>query len=163
MLENQIQWQGLIWQYENVSPILLAGSNPKYAVVDLDDYSWTKEAVKLVEDSGCILLGYLNIGLAEEWRNYWREEWYHNPPDWLGPKHSFWSGKYYVKFWFEEWIQIMEKEIERILNLGFSGIHFDNLDAYTFWVNAGVSNAMDLMVDFVIGRFLRVYSSRQIL
>jgi cysteinyl-tRNA synthetase len=99
-----------------------------------------------------IVIAYLNIGEAEDWRWYWK--WSKQnpkkkgiPSDW--PKYIVkldpdgWAGNYPVKFWSEDWKDLViygrkHKSSERdfssmldeVLKDGFDGIYLDWVEAY---------------------------------
>jgi cysteinyl-tRNA synthetase, unknown class len=81
-----------------------------------------------------LVIAYLSIGEAEEYRPYWRAEWKQNRPAWLLPENCRWPGNYLVKFWMNEWKQIMfagqESYLARIMAAGFDGVYLDRIDAY---------------------------------
>ncbi len=82
-----------------------------------------------------IVLAYLSIGEAEDFRPYWNTYWKKSPPPWLGKVNPDWEGNYKVRYWFPEWQQIILKQIEAILISGFDGIYLDIVDAWEYWGN----------------------------
>ncbi|UXD22849.1 hypothetical protein IPA_08890 [Ignicoccus pacificus DSM 13166] len=115
-----------------------------YSNVSLANYSFRY----VITDPSTNITGpnafaYLDIGHAEDWRDYWS---YLNKSLILGP--TQWPGEYYVKFWDPRWLNIMEKEIRGIAERGYGGVFFDNLDA-CLDLNNVTSNACTLMEDFV--------------
>lgn len=88
-----------------------------------------------------LVLAYVDIGQAEEWRTYFRNDW--RPPTRLRPgwpdlmvgeDPDGWSGNYPVAFWDTRWKGIVvngERSIlGEVLDLGFDGIYMDWVEAY---------------------------------
>ena len=48
-----------------------------------------------------IVLAYLSIGEAEDYRSYWQRDWSVSPPAWLGAENPDWPGNYAVNYWDE--------------------------------------------------------------
>jgi cysteinyl-tRNA synthetase len=81
-----------------------------------------------------IVLSYLSIGEAEDYRNYWNEEWYVEPPAWLRLENKDWKGNYEVLYWDKNWQNIIygtpNSYCQQILNEGFDGVFLDKVDAF---------------------------------
>ncbi|MCE4602010.1 MAG: endo alpha-1,4 polygalactosaminidase [Desulfurococcales archaeon] len=107
-------------------------------MVDPDKIQWHYWKVLVLEpdDSGggvvevglnwsSLLLAYLNVGYAEEWRSYWSNisgaPWVHGPTEY--------DGEYYIEYWRPEWHEIMKQMTTQYLDMGFEGIYLDNIDA----------------------------------
>jgi cysteinyl-tRNA synthetase len=103
-----------------------------------------------------IILCYMSIGQAEDYRFYWQPEWRGDPPAWLDDHDPDWSGDYWVRYWDPEWQAIIygspESYLDRILELGFDGVYLDRVDTYQYYEEReGRETAAQDMVDFVIG------------
>lgn len=81
-----------------------------------------------------LVIAYLSIGEAEEYRYYWRPEWKTSPPGWLFGENCRWPGNHLVRFWNDEWKNIVfrgaDSYLGRIAAAGFDGIYVDRIDAY---------------------------------
>lgn len=66
-----------------------------------------------------IVLAYMSIGEAEDYRFYWQNYWKPGNPQWLGPENPYWGGNYKVKFWDQEWQQIILNYTDRILTVDY--------------------------------------------
>jgi len=81
-----------------------------------------------------LVIAYLSIGEAEDYREYWQESWNDHPPEWLMEENRAWDGNYIVKYWDEEWQDIIlygENSVaNKILSLGFDGVYLDIVDGY---------------------------------
>lgn len=82
-----------------------------------------------------LVLAYIDIGQAEDYRTYWQPEWRIGNPDWitaLDP--DGWEGNYPVAFWRDEWQKIWLGSggyLERIVAAGFDGVYLDWVEAYS--------------------------------
>ncbi len=87
-----------------------------------------------------ILLAYIDIGQAEDYRDYWQDDWVAptanqtgSPSFLVGVDPDGWSGNYPVAYWDGQWQQIWLKEnglIEKIVSYGFDGVYLDWVEAY---------------------------------
>ncbi len=84
-----------------------------------------------------LVIAYLSIGEAEDYRYYWKEEWNTNPPSWLVEQNPNWPGNYKVKYWDKEWQSIIygneNSYLEKILDSGFDGAYLDVVDAFQYF------------------------------
>ncbi len=60
-----------------------------------------------------IVLAYLSIGEAEDYRNDWDPSWDEHPPAWLGDENPDWPGNYAVQFWDSGWQTIVAARVRR--------------------------------------------------
>jgi cysteinyl-tRNA synthetase, unknown class len=83
-----------------------------------------------------LVIAYLSIGEAEQYRFYWKPEWHEvaTKPSWLGPVNKNWPGNFIVKFWDPDWQRQIfgppDAYLERIMAQGFDGIYLDRADVY---------------------------------
>ncbi len=87
-----------------------------------------------------ILLAYIDIGQAEEWRTYWADDWVpptetnQGDPDFLVTiDPDGWAGNYPVAYWDTAWQAIWlgnDGLIEKIAKFGFDGVYLDWVEAY---------------------------------
>ncbi|MGI9288676.1 MAG: MJ1477/TM1410 family putative glycoside hydrolase [Pseudomonadales bacterium] len=99
-----------------------------------------------------IVLAYLSIGEAEDYRYYWKSSWKKSAPPWLGSENKQWPGNFLTKYWMPEWQRIILSEQEgylsKIISSGFDGVFLDRVDAHSDW--SGSQNARKEMIDFVV-------------
>ena len=114
------------------------------------EYS-ASEIVELKQSPGCekIILAYMSIGEAEDYRFYWQGGWRTGNPSWLGPENPDWEGNYKIAYWDAVWQAIIFSYVDRILAAGFDGAYLDLIDAYEYAEDLGRSTAAQEMVDFV--------------
>ncbi|MCU0799281.1 MAG: endo alpha-1,4 polygalactosaminidase [Candidatus Thermoplasmatota archaeon] len=84
-----------------------------------------------------LVLCYMSIGEAEDYRYYWRSEWKNNPPGWLDNENPEWEGNYKVHYWDSDWQGILygnnEAYLDRIMGAGFDGVYLDIIDAFEYY------------------------------
>jgi cysteinyl-tRNA synthetase, unknown class len=99
-----------------------------------------------------LVLAYLSIGEAAQYRSYWKTAWQNKPPAWLGPENPNWPMAHPVRFWYPEWKHILlgrpNSVLDEILALGFDGIFIDRIDVFREWLSERPSAAQE-MVDLV--------------
>jgi cysteinyl-tRNA synthetase len=113
----------------------------EYTAVQID-------SVRQRSDGERIILSYMSIGEAEDYRFYWKDGWKPGKPSWLGPENPDWGGNYKVKFWEQGWQDIIFSYTDRILDAGFDGVYLDIIDAYDYYIDDRSTSAQD-MADFV--------------
>ena len=87
-----------------------------------------------------VLLAYVDIGQAEDYRDYWQQNWQAPTalsagyPDFLlAPDPDGWSGNFQVAFWRDSWRQLWLGDsgiIAQLAELGFDGVYLDWVEAY---------------------------------
>jgi len=107
-----------------------------------------------------ILLSYMSIGEAEDYRGYWHAEWNDAPPAWLDEENPHWEGNFKVRFWHPGWQALIfgspEAYLDRIIAAGFDGVYLDIVDAYWYSQEKGRKSAAADMIGFVTA--LAVYA-----
>jgi cysteinyl-tRNA synthetase, unknown class len=82
-----------------------------------------------------LVLAYIDIGQAEDFRTYWQSGWEIGNPDWIvGGDPDGWEGNYPVAYWYDEWREIWMGKggtLDAILEAGFDGIYLDWVEAYS--------------------------------
>jgi cysteinyl-tRNA synthetase len=83
-----------------------------------------------------LVISYMNIGSAENFRYYWKKNWRLNNPTWLKKKYDGYDDEYWVKYWKKDWQDIIygndNSYMKKIINAGFDGVYLDNVEAYYF-------------------------------
>jgi len=112
-----------------------------------------------------LVIAYVDVGQAEDYRTYWQPGWVpptaseRGEPDFLiTVDPDGWSGNYPVAYWDQRWIDIMidnpDSVLNQVIDAGFEGIYMDWVEAYDdeFVIEAASDdqvNAADEMVDFI--------------
>lgn len=83
-----------------------------------------------------LVIAYMNIGSAENYRYYWKKGWGLRHPGWLKRKYDGYDDEYWVEFWNYQWQEIIygndDSYTKKILDAGFDGVYLDNVEAYYF-------------------------------
>jgi cysteinyl-tRNA synthetase, unknown class len=83
-----------------------------------------------------LLISYINVGAAENWRYYWKKKWNTIHPCWMKKKYEGYKDERWVKYWDNEWKDIIygndDSYMKKILDAGFDGAYLDNVEAYYF-------------------------------
>lgn len=124
----------IIW-YDNVNESKLLELAPKLLIVDPGEVE--RETIRKLQKLGTEVIAYVNLGMAEEWRSYWKERWRRSPPRWIAEKSREWSGEYIVMFWHPAWRRILRRVLKSIEREGYDGILLDNIDVYEYWEEKG--------------------------
>lgn len=153
-----------IW-LQKAQPQVVAASATDLFVVDYsadgtDAHAFSPAEVALMQRGGRKVLCYFSIGEAESYRFYWNPQWKEAPPAFLGAENPDWPENYKVKYWHEQWWDLVLKPyMDRILAAGFDGVYLDIVDAYWYWFEQGreletcASDMIRLIVR--IGNYLR--------
>ena len=84
-----------------------------------------------------LVVAYMSIGEAEDYRYYWKKEWNENPPEWLDEENPDWPGNYKVKYWMKQWQNIIygtdNSYLDKIISSSFDGVYLDIIDAYEYF------------------------------
>lgn len=108
----------------------------EFDMVVVDAYNsdgnfWTQDDVRVMKDKDKLLLAYLSIGEAEDYRWYWKDRWNKKKPNWLGKENSDWKGNYTINSWWDqEWRDIITSCLDHIIRAGFDGVYLDKVDVY---------------------------------
>lgn len=84
-----------------------------------------------------LVIAYMSIGEAEDYRYYWDPGWTQDPPSWLAQENPDWPGNYKVRYWDADWQAIIfgseNAYVDKILNAGFDGVYLDIVDAFEYF------------------------------
>jgi uncharacterized protein (TIGR01370 family) len=82
-----------------------------------------------------LVIAYVDVGEAEDYRSYWQPGWRVGSPEWIaGDDPDGWEGNYPVAYWYDEWREIWLGEggtLGQILDAGFDGVYLDWIEAYS--------------------------------
>lgn len=80
-----------------------------------------------------IVLAYVDIGEAEDYRAYWKKEWSTTKPSFVvADDPDGWAGNYPVAYWTPEWRAIVDGAVDAIVEDGYDGIYMDWVEAALF-------------------------------
>jgi cysteinyl-tRNA synthetase len=96
-------------------------------------------ALKTKQNGGQrLVIAYMSIGEAEDYRYYWKAFWSPGNPPWLGHENPDWPGNYKVHYWDPDWQKIIldgdnDSYLKRIIDAGFDGVYLDLIDAFEYY------------------------------
>ena len=119
----------------------LATTNYDLFIMDLffsEEMALTADDIMLLKTKANggsrLVVAYMSIGEAEDYRYYWDESWLDERPEWLDKENKQWEGNYKVKYWNEEWQAIIYGNdlsyTKKILDAGFDGVYLDIIEAF---------------------------------
>lgn len=82
-----------------------------------------------------LVIAYMSIGEAENYRYYWQTEWKTDPFSWLAQENPNWPGNYKVRYWETDWQDIIYGYLQKILDAGFNGTYLDIIDVFEYFEN----------------------------
>ena len=155
---SQVQDLLYLLQAYQVSVSDLANNGFDLVVMDYAKYGdagseYTLNEIAQIKSGGTsgspkVVLAYMSIGEAEDYRFYWDPSWQPGSPAWLGPINPEWEGNYKVRYWMNGWKEIIygtaagqnKSYLDRIIDQGFDGVYLDIIDAYEYWSSPAGGN-----------------------
>jgi len=103
---------------------------------DNTDYPMARVVAQLHEArQSRLILAYVDVGEAEDYRTYWQPGWRVGDPAWIaGDDPDGWEGSYPVAYWNEAWRAIWLGGgglLDPIVEMGFDGVYLDWIEAYS--------------------------------
>ena len=84
-----------------------------------------------------MIVAYMSIGEAEDYRYYWKPSWKINNPSFIVSSNPSWPGNYKVQYWDSTWQSIIfgndDSYTKKILSAGFDGVYLDIIDGYSYF------------------------------
>mgnify|MGYP006291365729 CR=1 FL=1 len=132
-------------QYKNRTAYLEALDATAYDVFIIDAFydeqilSAEEVAALQTKPNGArrLVIAYMSIGEAEDYRYYWQEGWKPGNPKFIERENPDWEGNYKVRYWDPEWQAVIfgrsDAYLNRILDSGFDGAYLDIIDAYEYF------------------------------
>ncbi|MFN8088779.1 MAG: endo alpha-1,4 polygalactosaminidase [Mycobacterium sp.] len=121
----------------------LAATNYDALVIDAfyDDAALTAAEVAALQSKANggrrLVIAYMSIGEAEDYRYYWQAGWQSGSPSWLDSENPDWAGNYKVRYWEQGWQDLIlsgpESYLNRITAAGFDGVYLDLIDAFEYF------------------------------
>ena len=121
----------------------LAATNYDLLIVDLyyDDRPLSPEEttrLKRKANGGQrLLLSYMSVGEAADYRPYWQSTWKNERPHWLAEPNPEWPGSYKARYWSQEWHDLLygspNAYLDMIMAAGFDGAFLDVMDAWQYF------------------------------
>jgi cysteinyl-tRNA synthetase len=129
-------------EYANAQAFVDAVKNSNYDAIIMDfffdgqPYSAAQIAQLRQKANGGkrLLICYMSIGEAENYRYYWKSDWKPGNPAFIYKENPDWPGNYTVRYWDTDWQKIIfgtdDSYLKKILDAGFDGVYLDIIDAY---------------------------------
>jgi cysteinyl-tRNA synthetase, unknown class len=121
----------------------VSATNYDLVIMDLfhDQVAWAAadiDVLRTKQNGGKrLVVCYLSIGEAENYRYYWQGTWRPGTPVWLEKENPDWPGNYKVKYWYKDWQNIIfgndNSYLKKILDAGFDGVYMDYVDAFEYF------------------------------
>lgn len=84
-----------------------------------------------------LVIAYMSIGEAEDYRYYWQTNWQSGSPGWIEEENPDFEGNFKVRYWEREWQDIIlagpDAYLNRIVAAGFDGVYLDLIDAFEYF------------------------------
>ncbi len=134
--------QSWLYQLQRIEPAEIAATDADLAVIDrlaegdLGPFSAAEVELMQRAKSGKRrpVFAYISIGEAEQYREYWNDEWTLVPPAWLGDENPDWQGNFAVRYWDPAWQSLIFGQasayLDLVLDAGFDGAYLDRVDAF---------------------------------
>ncbi len=131
--------------YSTKDEFIQAVSNTNYDLIIMDlfhnDETFSESEIILLKTKANgatrLVICYMSIGEAEDYRFYWQSNWTTGNPSWLLEENPNWAGNYKVQYWDSEWQDIIfgnsDSYLFNILNAGFDGVYLDIIDGYEYF------------------------------
>jgi cysteinyl-tRNA synthetase len=82
-----------------------------------------------------LVIAYIDVGQAEDYRTYWQRGWEIGDPEWIvAGDPDGWEGNYPVAYWYDEYQNVWlgpDGYLQAILDAGFDGVYLDWIEAYS--------------------------------
>ncbi len=131
------------YQLQQIDPATIAASPYDLVVIDYardgtQEFAFDRATVTAMQrkpdGERRIVLAYLSIGEAEDYRFYWHHDWMSSPPGWLLAENPDWPGNYAVRYWDPQWQAMIfggpGSYLDTIISAGFDGVYLDRIDAF---------------------------------
>lgn len=132
--------------YESKQAFIDSVAATNYDLIIMDLFSSTNvvftsneiDQLKTKANGGSrLVVCYMSIGEAEDYRYYWNPEWNTAKPDWFDAVNPDWPGNYKVKYWDPEWQKIIygsdDSYLSKILAADFDGVYLDIIDGFEYF------------------------------
>ena len=127
--------------FSNIDEYYQALKNTNYDLllieVSYNNIFFTEEQIeelKIKNNGGKrLVIAYLSIGEAEDYRFYWNKKSNKKKPNWIVKENENWEGNYIVKYWSPEWKNIIKEYQKKLDEIGVDGYLLDTVDTYQYF------------------------------
>ena len=149
--------QNFLYQLENLDLNAVGSTGFDLVIMDYSSDGteageYSKDQIEALKTGSCgekLVIAYMSIGEAEDYRFYWEDDWQPGNPSWIGDENPDWGGNYMIRYWDEAWQTIIFEYLHRIVDAGFDGVYLDLIDAYESYLFLSSVQVTKEMVDFV--------------
>lgn len=132
-------------EFDTKQAFISSVSDTNYDVIIMDlffnDNTFTDEEIERLKTkkNGAkrLVVAYMSIGEAEDYRYYWQSHWRVGEPSWLKAENPDWKGNYKVEYWQPDWQNIIygndNSYLKKVLDASFDGIYLDIIDAFEYF------------------------------
>ncbi len=133
-------------RFNSKNSFIEALSSTNYDVIIMDLFfkegtAFTKDEIERLKQKANggkrLVICYMSIGEAEDYRYYWQSSWKRHKPVWLDRENPSWKGNYKVRYWYSDWQEIIcgagDSYLNRILAADFDGVYLDIVDAFEYY------------------------------
>lgn len=143
---------GTVQQKKQTMINAIAATNYDVILIDLFFYDtdndsyiiYTPDDIKTLKrkpgGQNRLVIAYMNIGSAENYRYYFQKGWKKGRPSWLKKDYEDYPDEFFVEYWNPEWQNIIygdkgdnygnDSYTKKIIDAGFDGAYLDNVEAY---------------------------------
>jgi cysteinyl-tRNA synthetase len=131
--------------FTSKAAFLNAVAATSYDVIIMDAYfgdsiftSSELDQIKTKANGGSrLVISYMSIGEAEDYRYYWQSDWKVGSPEFILTENPDWEGNYKVTYWEDNWKDIIfgnaNSYTQKLLNAGFDGAYLDIIEGFEFF------------------------------
>ena len=133
-------------KFDRQQDFVIAVSDTNYDILIVDVFHKGRAPYKKTAIQGMkfkklgarrLVYAYMNIGVAESHRFYWKDNWKEGEPSFIADPVPANPDKHYVEYWQAGWRKIItgntNSYIYGIIERGFDGVILDGLDSYIFF------------------------------
>ena len=92
-----------------------------------------------------LVLAYLSLGEAEEYRFYWPGADAARRAGWLGKPNRDWEKHHRARFWHPRWKEFVFSYLDDIVEAGFDGVYLDRVDVYKEIGSSGLDSREEMI------------------
>lgn len=130
-------------KFKDVDEYFRILSNTDYDVLIIEPsfngMFFTKEQIKKLKYKSTgerrLVIAYFSIGEAENYRDYWKPEWNKKLPSWMEAENENWEGNFIIKYWSDEWRNIIKTYQQKLDYIGVDGYYLDTIDSFYYFEN----------------------------
>ena len=132
-------------QYSTKAAFLEALSKTNFDVIIMDafyeDQLLTSADLDLIHTKANggqrLLISYMSVGEAEDYRYYWQSDWKTGTPDFIVAENPDWEGNYKVTYWTDSWKQYIfgnaDSYTQKLIDAGFDGAYLDIIEGFEYF------------------------------